>query len=385
LGGLAKTSTGYIFTGTYGYSANRSRNVFILTFDDNLSACSAPLWLTDYAPTTGHAAHPKITALDAGRYMVVWELCEFSTQSAQQVPSGNQTGYKSTYMLIIDERGKVLTPAKELPGPRLNMNDTLRYNRTNGKVYWSVNDGKQAVLTYTFDPNQAITIKPDASSSAAPFTVVVQDEYLLKAKVEGQGASRSITITKYTGAMTKRASESNLVIPATIIGMPVTVIDADAFQFTQLASLTLPANIRFEKNAFRQIKLPSLVIPSGVSVIGSGAFTYADIGNITLSAGVTVIEAQAFWYSSITTMVIPSGVTSIGDQAFSNCSKLTSITLPATAVNIGSYAFSGCKNLTTIVIPPAITQVGYAAFKGCDNLAPAVRSELQRRFGDRAF
>jgi hypothetical protein len=371
LGGLAKTSSGYIFTGAYGYNANKSRNIFILTFDDNLSACSEPVWLTDYSTGTGHAAHPKITALDAGRYLVLWELCEFSTQSSSQVPGGNQTGYKSSYMLIIDERGKALTPVKELPGPRLNMNDTLRYNRTNGKVYWSVNYGKQTLLTYTLDPNQAIAFKSmELEASPGDFQF----------KVEGQGASRSITITKYIGSMSK------LIIPATINGISVTAIGADAFQFMELASLTLPANIRrFEKDAFRQLKLSSLVIPSGVSVIGSGAFTYADIASITLSAGLTVIEAQAFWYSSITTMVIPSGVTSIGAQAFYNCSKLTSITLPATAVNIGDFAFSNCKNLTTIVIPPAITKVGYGAFSGCDNLAPAVRSELMRRFGDRAF
>jgi hypothetical protein len=85
--------------------------------------------------------------------MVLWELCDFSTQSSNQVPGSNQTGYKSTYMLIIDEQGKVLTPIKEFLGLRLNMNDTLRYNQANGKVYWSVNDGKQTVLIHALDPN----------------------------------------------------------------------------------------------------------------------------------------------------------------------------------------------------------------------------------------
>jgi hypothetical protein len=349
LGGLAKTSSGYIFTGTYGYSANKSRNVFVLTFDDNLSVCGEPLWLTDYAPDTGHAAHPKITALDEGRYLLLWELCDFSTQPANQVPGNNQTGYKSTHMLIVDEQGKAVTPIKELPGLRLNMNDTLRYNRTTGKVYWSVNHGKQTLLTYALDPNQPIAFKTmelEASPGDFQFTV------------EGQGASRSITITKYIGSMGK------LIIPAAMNDIPVTAIGTDAF---------------------RQSKLSTVVIPSSVTVIRSGAFTYADIAGITLSSGLTVIEDNAFWYSSITTMVIPSGVTTIGKQAFSNCPNLASITLPATAVNIGNFAFSNCKKLTTMVIPPAITQVGYGAFSGCDNLAPAVRSDLMSRFGSRAF
>ncbi|MDR1902560.1 MAG: hypothetical protein LBQ88_09805 [Treponema sp.] len=136
LGGLAKTPGGYIFTGTYGRS---SRNLFILTFDENLSACSKPVYITAYTAATGHAAHPKITALEEG-YLLMWEFF-------------TSTGYESTYMLIIDEQGKALSPMAELPGIRLNMNDVLRYNQTNGRVYWSVNEG-QTVITYALNPGK---------------------------------------------------------------------------------------------------------------------------------------------------------------------------------------------------------------------------------------
>jgi hypothetical protein len=158
LGGLAKTSTGYIFAGTYGYNVNKSRNVLILTFDDDLSACSEPLWLTDYTPDTGHAAHPKIIDMDDGRYMVVWERCEFSTQSSNQVPGSSQTGYKSTYMCMIDEQGKPLTAIKELPAVRLNINDVLRYNKVTGNVHWAVNDGNHSIALYSFNPDKKIEV-----------------------------------------------------------------------------------------------------------------------------------------------------------------------------------------------------------------------------------
>jgi len=147
MGGLAKTSGGCIFAGAYGKEKNKSRNLFVLTFDDNLSKCSAPIYLTTYTTQDGHAGHPKIAALDAGRYLLLWEFFRFSTQSANTL-YGGQTEYLSTYMLVIDEEGKAVSDVRELKGIRLNINDTLRYNRHTGKVYWAVNDGSTSIVVY---------------------------------------------------------------------------------------------------------------------------------------------------------------------------------------------------------------------------------------------
>jgi hypothetical protein len=150
MGGLAKTTRGYIFSGTYGQEINRARNVFILTFDANLSRSSAPVYITSYTNENGHAGHPKIVALDTGRYLLLWETFRFSTQAANLIGQ-DTTGYQSTFMVIIDETGRALSEFQELRGVRLNMNDVLRYNSDNGKVYWAINNSRSSITVYALD------------------------------------------------------------------------------------------------------------------------------------------------------------------------------------------------------------------------------------------
>jgi hypothetical protein len=124
--------------------------LFVLTFDEGMNRCSAPIYLTKYTRENGHAGHPKIAALGEGRYLLLWEVFEFSTQSANTVGWG-RTGYLSTYMLVIDEEGKAFSQPQELKGVRLNMNDTLRYNPHNKKVYWAVNDSSISITLYALE------------------------------------------------------------------------------------------------------------------------------------------------------------------------------------------------------------------------------------------
>jgi hypothetical protein len=150
MGGLARTAKGYIFTGAYGKDINTARNVFILTFDTNLAKCSNPVYITSYTKEDGHAGHPKIVELDNGRYLILWEKFRFSTQAANLIGQ-DTTGYQSTYMLIIDETGKILSEVQELKDIRLNMNDVLRYDSKNGKVYWAINDSSKSITVYALE------------------------------------------------------------------------------------------------------------------------------------------------------------------------------------------------------------------------------------------
>jgi hypothetical protein len=150
MGGLAKTSKGYIFAGAYGKDIHTARNVFILTFDAHLAKCSNPVYITSYTKEDGHAGHPKIVELDNGRYLILWEKFRFSTQNANLVGQ-DPTGYQSTYRLTIDESGKALSEVQELKGVRLNMNDVLRYNPQNGKVYWAINNTGKSITVYALE------------------------------------------------------------------------------------------------------------------------------------------------------------------------------------------------------------------------------------------
>jgi hypothetical protein len=150
MGGLAKTSKGYIFAGAYGKDINTARNVFILTFDAKLTKCSNPVYITTYTKDDSHAGHVKIVELEDSRYLVLWEKFKFSTQSANLIGQ-DSTGYQSTYMTTIDENGKMLSEVQELKRVRLNMNDVLRYNSKNGKVYWAINDSNRSITVYALD------------------------------------------------------------------------------------------------------------------------------------------------------------------------------------------------------------------------------------------
>ena len=151
MGGLAKTSSGYIFAGTYGGGRNNARNLFILTFDENLGDSSGPVYLTSYTKDDGHAGHPKIVSLKDGRCLVLWEQFGFSTQSAVE-DTDSPTEYLSTFALVISEKGEPVSGVKRLDGVRLNMNDTLRYNPHNGRVYWAINDTKESITVYAMNP-----------------------------------------------------------------------------------------------------------------------------------------------------------------------------------------------------------------------------------------
>ena len=147
MGGMAKTPRGYIFCATYGKDRNTPRNLFVLTFDDDLSRCSDPIYITNYTSNDGHAGHPKLTELENRRYLLLWELFSFSTQSANTI-GNTPTGYLSTFMTVIDEQGRLRGETREIKGFRLNMNDVLRYNKHNGKVFWAINDSKNSITIY---------------------------------------------------------------------------------------------------------------------------------------------------------------------------------------------------------------------------------------------
>ena len=70
----------------------------------------------------------------------------------------------------------------------------------------------------------------------------------------------------------------------------------------------------------------------------------------------------------LTTVTIGSGVTSIGNWAFWGCVGLTSITIPDSVISIGNDAFDGCSGLTTVTIGSGVTTIGEGAFSGCYSL-----------------
>jgi hypothetical protein len=201
----------------------------------------------------------------------------------------------------------------------------------------------------------------------------------------------TITITGYIGTNT------TVIIPGTINGLPVTSIGSDAFENkATLISVTIPSSVtNIGVAAFAYCSsLTSVTIPGSVASISDYAFnSCGSLNSVLFGAGVTNIGNFAFTFdSSLTGLIFPNGVTSIGSNAFEYCTGLTSITIPDSVTsledfafgscgglnnvvlgngvnNIGNFAFTFCTNLTSITIPENVTSIGISAFRSCSNLA----------------
>ena len=234
-----------------------------------------------------------------------------------------------------------------------------------------------------------------------------------------------ITITGYTG------TDSSVVIPKKINGLPVTIIGNSAFSsLSNLTSVTLPDNV--------------------ASIYSLAFYNCTGLTNVTLGNGVTTIGDYAFEYcTNLSNVTIPASLQSLGNYAFASCRSLNGAYFQGNAPNVsgtsfyfdshgvvyylpwttgwgqtlgsvptasyvppvpfnyttnngaititrytgsnnlltvpgaiyvtglsnflpvtsmGTNAFAGCSNLITVVIPGGVTSLGSYAFSGCSNL-----------------
>ena len=185
-------------------------------------------------------------------------------------------------------------------------------------------------------------------------------------------------IAKYIFDVKYEIDENNQVI--------ITGVNKKEGEITILNEYDCKPTVAISHRAFYKCtSLTSIIIPDGVTSIGSEAFAYCQsLTNITIPNSVTSIGSQAFvnctsltkvninnieswcnisfndYYSNplgfghnlylnnklITNLVIPNSVTDIGKIAFCDCHSLTSITIPDSVTSIGAYAFENCNSLT---------------------------------------
>lgn len=212
-----------------------------------------------------------------------------------------------------------------------------------------------------------------------------------------------ITITGYTGI-----PAGTLVIPNTITGFPVTEIAQRAFSNQWgdndlLSGVSIPSTVTtIGDNAFFSCHgITKITLPTSLTQIGSGAFSFTGLSTIVIPQNVTLIGSGAFSncrnltainvhslnasYSSLSGVLynktrtsliihppakagafsIPSTVTSITFGAFATSTALTAVTIPTSVTSIGSGAFASCSRLSSIAIPASVASIGSGAFRDC--------------------
>ncbi|AKB29104.1 Chitin binding protein [Methanosarcina siciliae T4/M] len=211
----------------------------------------------------------------------------------------------------------------------------------------------------------------------------------------------SVTITGYSGP------GGDVVIPDTIVGLPVTVIGGSVFKNVALTSVVIPDSVTtIGDSAFYGCSgLTSVPIGNNVTSIGGSAFyKCSGLTSVVIPDSVTSIGGSAFYEcNGLTSVVIPSiggsafyqcsgltsvtignNVTSLGERTFYRCRALTSVTIGNSVTSIGDYAFQNVA-FTSVVIPDSVTSIGVRAFRGCSGLTSVTIGNNLTSIGNVAF
>lgn len=203
------------------------------------------------------------------------------------------------------------------------------------------------------------------------------------------------TITAYTG------SESELTLPVTLGGCPVTAIGYCAFRgcaaLTQVEIGEGVASIG--SNAFQNCSsLIRVSLPDSLTTLGTHAFYGCPaLTQITLPEHLERLHPYAFYGCSAVRLCSLGGKTALtlSDYGYtftspdypqlalyafedstgartltiSDCDEsAVSASIPDGVTVIDGYAFCGCSALTALVLPDSVAEIAYSAFEGCSAL-----------------
>ena len=133
-------------------------------------------------------------------------------------------------------------------------------------------------------------------------------------------------------------------------------------------------------------EIKSIVIESGVTYIGFGAFYGCDAETVAMADTVTSMGYGAFdQCNALVSVRLSENLTEIPDYCFYNDYSLTSVTIPASVTKIGSSAFYFCEQLTRVTIPASVTEIGTYAFRYANALASVTIPSTVTVIGSDAF
>lgn len=123
--------------------------------------------------------------------------------------------------------------------------------------------------------------------------------------------------------------------------------------------------------------------------VAEGNKTYASVDGVLFDAGKTrlicypagksgssytvpetvkEIEKSAFAGAKLESIGMSDTVTAIGEGAFSNCAKLKSVVLSKGLAELKASLFSGCSSLAAISVPDSVKTLGEGVFSGCSSI-----------------
>lgn len=157
-------------------------------------------------------------------------------------------------------------------------------------------------------------------------------------------------------------------------GNPLALDGANLYVGDQvITELVIPEGVTsIGSYTFYGTSFRSVTIPDSVANIGIYAFSGSAIERLTLNAA--QIGSSAFSYcTSLTSVTFKDGVHYINDSAFENCTALSSVTFGNGLLYVGDEAFcnTAVKNIT---LPASLRSIESTAFYSCESLTGVVFS-----------
>lgn len=137
---------------------------------------------------------------------------------------------------------------------------------------------------------------------------------------------------------------------------------------------------------YNQTKLTEVNLPKSVKNVGYYSFRVCkSLGKVTMYEGLDKIDGYAFEYTNLKDVIIPEGVTSIGSGAFASCGNMKNVQFPSTLKTIGLSAFGSCSSLTSLELPDGLQRIEGSAFSSCSGINEVVIPGATTYIGDYAF
>ena len=236
--------------------------------------------------------------------------------------------------------------------------------------------------TVVTDPGVAATETAtgltEGSHCSVCSTVLVAQEVIPQIYSDGlEYEIKNGTVT-ITGIGT--CTDTNLRIPATIKGVPVTKIGFFAFKNCSfITSVVIPEGVTtIDHGAFASCtSLIKIVLPDSITELKWNAVntqntkvrgTYYEGGNYIGPPSNPYMMLIGVLTTSVTEFTIHPDTKVIGSYSCRNLTKLQAVTIPEGVRAIGAYAFSHCESLTEIAVPSTVEDIGESPFGYCNAL-----------------
>ncbi len=197
-------------------------------------------------------------------------------------------------------------------------------------------------------------------------------EYTVPSKIDGK------KVYGIASGAYKNCAFTSLVIPD-----GVEVLESEAFSGCgELTSVMIPSSVTELEGAFKlcvsiadmkikgdgyKVEDGTVYSKDGKTLVLTLAGTVSPGDTVTIKDGVEKIAPFAFNRSEMSALVLNQGLKEIGEQAFYSCKRLSGLKVNCPDLKIGVFAFGYCTDLVSVDIDD-VYYIGEDAFRRCNSL-----------------